>query len=111
MTVLAGKLTQRIQIEAPQETRGEFGDVVKDWALHAEVWAHVRNISGREYTVRGLDLGTVNTSIRIRLNRSIRDDMRVLYRGQVYAIVAVLHDDAGREYTDLVCSVGANDGR
>ena len=111
MTLTAGKLTQRIRIEAPLETRSEYGDVVKDWVLHAELWANVRNISGREYTVRGLDLGTVNTSIRIRLKRSVTDEMRVLYRGQVYAIVAVLHDDAGREYTDLVCSVGANDGR
>ena len=111
MTLAAGSLNSRIEIQAPLEVRGEYGDILKTWQTHATVWANIRNISGKEYTVRGLDLAAVNTSIRIRLRRSITPQMRVLYRGEIYNIVAVLHDEARREHTDLVCQAGANDGR
>ena len=111
MTLAAGSLNSRIEIQHPVEERDDYGDVIKTWQTHATVWANIRNISGKEYTVRGLDLAAVNTSIRIRLRRSVNEQMRVLYRRQIYNIVAVLHDEARREHTDLVCQTGANDGR
>lgn len=105
----AGILNSRITVQRKIENRSEYGDVVVQWQDFGEFWANVRNISGKEFGLRGLDLAQLTTSIRIRLNREITAQMRVLFRGQIYEIVAVIHDEQWREFTDLACRSGLNE--
>ena len=49
MTLAAGSLNSRIEIQHPVEERGDYGDVIKTWQTHATVWVH-RRTGGLEIT-------------------------------------------------------------
>lgn len=107
----AGRLNSRITIERQVKTQSEYGDILTEWELVGSFWANVRNVNGKEFTLRGMGLNSADTSIRIRLNRKIDHEMRVVFRGEEYQILAVLHDEQSMDYTDLACRRGLSDGR
>lgn len=107
----ASNLTQRIQIERPITHRDDYGAEITEWQPESTVWANIRFPSGKEYQDGGVDLNSVSASFRIRLNRRITHAMRVVFRGQIYAIIAVLHDEQNREYTDIVANLQAGEGK
>lgn len=45
----AGRLTERILIEAPTETENALGEMVPSWQTVAERWARVLETPGREF--------------------------------------------------------------
>lgn len=49
-------------------------------------------------------------SLRIDYRPDIDASMRALLGGAPYDIVQVRHDHEGRQWTDLVCELGGNDG-
>jgi SPP1 family predicted phage head-tail adaptor len=49
-------------------------------------------------------------SLRIRYRPDISAAWRVIYRGQVADIQAVLPDEVAREHIDLVISLGTSEG-
>lgn len=44
----AGRYRQRVQIQAPTETRGTSGKVTRSWSTLATVWAQVEPLRGVE---------------------------------------------------------------
>jgi SPP1 family predicted phage head-tail adaptor len=109
----AGKLNKRITIEQFIEKRNELGQkVVKEWQPLITVWANIRNVSGSEFVRNSVEIGEVNTSIRIRKRKlDLNSKMRVIYQSQSYEVVAVLPDEVGNEYVDFACKKGVGDGR
>ena len=101
----ASNLTQRIQIERPIIRRDDYGAEIIEWQPESTVWANIRFPSGKEYQAGGV------ASFRIRLNRRIHHQMRIIFRGQIYAILAILHDEQNREYTDIVANLQAGEGK
>lgn len=106
----AGVLNRRVTIQMLSTTLDEYGQPAGAWADIATVWANIKNVSGLETVKSGLDVSVVSTSIRIRYRDDVTAGMRVLYGVKAWDIRAVLPDDAGREYCDLVCQVGLNQG-
>ena len=107
----ASNLTQRIQIERPIIRRDDYGAEITEWQPESTVWANIRFPSGKEYQAVGVDLNSVAASFRIRLNRRITSQMRIIFRGQIYAILAILHDEQNRKYTDIVANLQAGEGK
>lgn len=107
----SGALNNRILIEKPDFKRDGYGTQIIAWRAHQTLWANVRVQNGAENQRNNVDLRTVKVSFRVRLNRSLLPEMRVIFRGQIYAIHAVLHDEQGREYTDLSCVLQIGDGK
>ena len=62
----AGKLNKRVTIQGHTETIDEYGYAVKTWTDLATVWAHVKNVNGKEFIMSNVELSEVSTSIRIR---------------------------------------------
>lgn len=100
------RLDGRVILEEPLLRRTELGDEVKSWRLFGTFWANVRHLNGKEYSIGNIDAATAKSSVRIRLNRAVTVDMRLIHRGEIYRIEAVLHDETRRKYTDLVCTKG-----
>lgn len=105
-----GKLNRLITIQRPNPATNEYGEPVGGWIDVASVWANVRHISGMETLKSDADISIVRASIRIRRRRDVDAGMRVLVDGKTYDIRAVLDDVFGREYCDLTCEQGANNG-
>lgn len=112
MTLPAGKLNRRILIQRRQTGEDEAGQPLLGWEDVASVWANVLGQTG---------LGTIKTSgtvaaaikaysFRIRFREGLDEGMRVVLAGEPFDVKQVRMDYAGREWTDLVCEAGGNDG-
>jgi SPP1 family predicted phage head-tail adaptor len=64
-------------------------------------------VSGEQ---NGVEASVTRYSMRIRYRPGIDAGMRVLLAGVPYDITSVQMDEDRREWTDLVCNRGANDG-
>lgn len=99
----AGKLNERVLLQRPEIMQDDFGALRKTWHDVGEFWANVRFPRGAEFQRDNTDLRTVSASVRVRFRRDLDADMRVVHRGRILAITAVLPDEAGKQYVDLIC--------
>lgn len=109
----AGKLNERVKIEQPIITRDSYGANIKTWQPVATVWANVRFERGAEFQRNRADLRTVSVSVRLRLCQKTRDmtaDWRIIHRGRVFAVSAVLPDETNKQFIDVVCIEQRGDG-
>lgn len=118
MTMQAGRLNRKITIQRKGESADELGYPVPGvdaWIDVDTLWADVRAPSGLgqiagEFQAGGTEVSRVQYSMRIRYRPSVEAGMRAVLRGVPFEIRQVIHDEAGRKHTDLVCATGANEG-
>jgi len=107
----AGTLNRRVTIQRNETVLDDYGEPLPSvWADAAKVWADVKILSGLQTIKEGVDVSVLKASMRIRYRADIDASMRVVYQGRVFDIRAVLPDVSGREYLDLVCESGMNQG-
>lgn len=106
----AGRLNRRVVIQQRLAAENELGERVSGWQTVDTVWANVINKSGLETVRNEMDMSVVSASIRIRYRTGITAGMRVLDGSTVYDIQAVLLDNTGKQYVDLVCQTGGSNG-
>ncbi len=110
----AGSLNQRITIQRRKAVLDAFNQESIEWVNHCSVFANIRTISGTsfisaEFQAANAEVSRASVSIRIRYRDDLRADMRVIHRGIIYEIRAVLPDLMNREFVDLGCAVGASE--
>lgn len=106
----AGKLNRAVTIQRLVQGQDDIGQPVSTWIGLATVWANIAHKSGLETIKADAPVSEVQASIRIRYRTDIDAGMRVVFGATHYDIRAVMSDAAGREFTDLVCVVGASNG-
>ena len=108
----AGKLNRRITIQQRQAGYDEAGQPVQTWADVVSVWANVAGNTGLTTIKNASDVTAAikRYSIRIRFREGLNEGMRVLLGTVPFDVKEVRMDYAGREWTDLVCEQGGNDG-
>jgi SPP1 family predicted phage head-tail adaptor len=94
MTLAAGRLRDRVTLQAKSVTRGDFGDEVVTWGTHATLWASVESLSGREYIEQQFGVDQVRATRAVRVVLRYRDDvvpwMRLVHGGRVLEIQTVI---------------------
>lgn len=75
------------------------------WIDVCKPWANIKHLSGSEAIKADAETSTVRVSIRIRYRMGLDAGMRVVHGATVYAVKAVMPDEARREYLDLACEV------
>lgn len=111
-----GPLRHRITLQAPSQAQnedtGEMVPVWTDWPEQgAKHWARIEPLSGRDFIASKALQSEVSGRIVLRYRAGITASMRILYRGTVYSIHAVLPDTkSGREYLTLLVSEGVKRG-
>lgn len=108
--MLAGTLSNLIQLQRKTSGKDSIGQPVETWSTYASVWADVRMLTGRETISSGTDVGTASASVRIRYRSDVTNGDRLIAQGFIFNIGAPLPGVAGLEYTDLPCTMGANVG-
>jgi len=112
VTLAAGKLNRRITIQRRQTGTDAAGQPLQGWEDVVVVWSQLAGDNGLA-TIRAsgdLPAPIKRYSFRIRYRDGLDEGMRVIYAGAPFDIKAVRMDFAGREWTDLVCELGGNDG-
>jgi SPP1 family predicted phage head-tail adaptor len=93
---------KRIRIQQRGAGVDEAGQPIDAWTDVCQVWADIRDISGREFVAAGAERAEVTTRIRIWRRGDISRAMRVLHGATVYDIKAPL--DEGGDTTLLMCT-------
>lgn len=113
MSLAAGTLNRRISIQRRVSGTDDAGQPLPGWESVVDVWAHVRGQTGMG-TITGLQDNVAASierySIRIRYREGLDAGMRVVYGAQIFDIRQIRMDFERREWTDLVCELGGNDG-
>ncbi|WP_438391083.1 phage head closure protein [Caballeronia sp. DA-9] len=115
----AGDLNRRVRIERNGGGFDDLGQPIEGWTTVVETWCNVKMLTGKETLTSDADVANASASIRIRYRTDIDNGMRAVVLkyvdGQpvddvVFNILAPLPNVASREYTDLACSTGSNQG-
>lgn len=124
MTISAGRLRHRIQIQQQVDLLDSNGLVVQDpndgtvskvWQTFHECWAAIEPLSTREFIQSQAAQSSVSERIIIRFIDGLNAGMRILHapigRAQVvYNIHGLLRDkDSGLEYITIPVSQGVNE--
>lgn len=113
MGLAAGSLNRQITIQKPGAGKDPAGQPMKAWVDVATVWANVKSQTGMGVVTgeqSGVEASVTRYSFRIRYRQGLDASMRVLMGSTVYDITSVQMDESAREWTDLVCNRGANNG-
>ena len=111
MTV-AGDLNQRITLQERVKTTNTRGEVVYEWSTVMLVWAQANPLRGREFFEAAQTQSEITTRFRIRYREGIDATMRIIWKGEYYAIKAPpIEVNGQREWIDLMCRAGPMDDR
>jgi SPP1 family predicted phage head-tail adaptor len=106
MSIPSGILRRLVDIEDLVTAQDSSGDITQSWQTFAEkVPAAVEPLSGRELIRAQSMQSEITARITIRFKEGVKATMRVLHRGQIYRIHAVLLDKvSGRAHITLMVS-------
>lgn len=109
--IAAGEYDQRITLQAPTESQSAIGEVTRTWSDVATVWAKVVTVRGAEFLAAAQAQFRVDLRVRIRWRDGVNNKMRIVWGGQPYAVREVMDGGRRREYIELLCTHGVEDGR
>ncbi|MDX7992960.1 phage head closure protein [Xenorhabdus littoralis] len=101
----AGRLRHRITLQHFQTDVLPSGQRAQSWQDIATVWAEVKHISGRELLAAGAALAETTVRVWLRYRSDVSPASRMVFRGQVYDIQAVIPDPK-RIQLELLCKQG-----
>jgi SPP1 family predicted phage head-tail adaptor len=97
-----GSLRERLLLEQPVRTPDGGGGASLAWETVAELWAHVRPISGDERLRHDQLSGHLTHEVWIRFRAGVVPAMRFRQGARIYEVVAVL--EAGhRAHLKCLC--------
>lgn len=99
--MLAGKLRQRVTIQAPTRTRNERGAEVLAWSDVATVWAEVRTPYGRERTANEQTVAVLTHVVTMRFRSDVTPSHRLRWGSRTFALLATPDPDNRRRV--MVC--------
>lgn len=108
----AGALNRRITIQQRDTGVDAAGQPLQTWSDFAKVWTFPVGKTGLLVLKEAgeVPLAVKQYSLRIRYREDINEGMRVVYRGYIFDIKQVRMDFSGREWADLICEQGGNNG-
>lgn len=104
MTMQAGKLDQRVTIQATATGQDAYGEPLAGWTDVVTVWASVTDLSGREFIAAQATQATVTTKVWIRCRPGIVAAMRLVHKTDIYNVLTVLRQ--GQDGLLLMCERG-----
>lgn len=111
MTTPAGKRNQRITIQQQVQADDALGNPVGQWADVVSLWAAVLPIRGREYFAAGQMQDPQDVKFVVLYRPGINQQQRILWRGDPYAIHAVIDVGGAQKELELMTVNGLRDGR
>lgn len=106
----AGRLRQYITIEQPPTGQDAAGQPLTTWTVFAYAYARISPINGAERFDADANRNPLTHEIEIRYISGISPDMRVLFDGRYFNIVAIRNTDERNAQMFLDCVEGLSNG-
>jgi len=107
--ISAGKLDQRVTLQAKSASRAANGEEVVTWTDVATVWASVQQLRGKEFFAGAQMQDEIDVRVRLRYRTGVTRDQRLMWNGAPLDIVSVIA--LGRnEALELMCVSGVRNG-
>ena len=100
----SGKLNKKIIIEVVTETRTNSGAISEAWATHAEMFASITPVNGKEYFAAAQVQAENIVKFRIRYQSGLTTKMRILYNTNYYDIKSILNEFERNDVLILMAS-------
>lgn len=112
MTLQAGKLRHRIEIQEAIKSKDASGSLCVEWiSKYKGIPAEFYPSSVKEFIASKSEHSVISARFVIRYRSDINSSMRIICRGHIYNILGVLPDPySGLEYLTLPVSSGVNGG-
>jgi SPP1 family predicted phage head-tail adaptor len=112
MSIEAGRLRHKIEIQYPSQQQLDTGEIVFTWDKFAgPIWAAFEPVSAREFMAGNAIQSEIVARFVIRYREGLTANMRIVHKGKFYNIAGILTDkDSGLEYITLPVTNGVNDG-
>ena len=85
------KLNKRIVVEEPIKTTDNAGGFDINWSLIGSFWSEIKPASIKEENFADKKQKVITHEITIRYNSVIKDNMRIIFDGRIFEIVAVVN--------------------
>lgn len=104
MVKQVGRLNRRVELQEQQPEFDALGRQVRNgWRTIAKLWAEVRDTSGSEAEQAKQISAGASVVVVIRGRSGMNTQQRLLFRGRILEIKAIVDpDNSGREFT-LYC--------
>ena len=109
MSQRAGELRHRITIQTKSSDRdGDGYPIPSPWVDYKKLWGKVTHLSGKDLIAAQANQSKIVARLKIRYREDVNTDMRVIYKGGIYAIDSPALEDAdsGYEYVTFLLSQG-----
>ena len=100
----AGRMRQRIRIQAKTTTIDDLGEPVEAWADLAQAWAEKLALRQREFVAAGGEQQEVTVVYRIRWRIDVTVQMRVMDGATAYNIRQAIDESGQRRTLTLRCT-------
>ncbi|WP_354637311.1 phage head closure protein [Morganella morganii] len=106
----AGRLRHIVTFQRAEITILQSGQREKLWVdIGQPVNVEVKPVSGRELLTAGAEMSEITVRVWMRYRPDIHPACRMIYRGQIYDIQAVI-PDVKFTRLELLCKQGVKDG-
>ncbi len=103
--ITAGRLDQRITLQAATVTRDAVGGPMEAWADLVTLWANVRDLSGKAIHEAEQVGSSVTRRVTIRHRSGVTAALRVKFDDARVAKVAYVREVGRREFIELDCEM------
>lgn len=103
-----GDMRNRIEIqEYDSEAVNENGYPAPEWITVKRPWTKIKTVKGSEIISGSAEVNTKVKRFIIRPTEGLHEKQRIIHKGIIYAIQAILEDDEKEEtYTIIALSTG-----
>jgi len=100
--IRAGLMRERVEVQAPAESRSPMGEATLAWTTIATVWASVDGLSSRE-VLQAMQANVIAShKVRIRFMPAITHEHRIKWRERTMEIASVVERETRTMHELLV---------
>lgn len=103
MTIQAGRLRTRVDIQQTIRTPDRAGGFTQNWSTLTTVWAEILPLSGKEVFEQMKSQSNISHKVTIRYRAGVTGVMRLKVGGTLYLIRAILNPRNMNESLELYC--------
>lgn len=96
------KRNYKIEIQHYIEVENEVGEVCKKWKTYKKLWSEKKEPVTLRSSVDDKETLQYNTKFVIRYTDDLNESMRIIYKGVVYDILSITHNDDINKYETYI---------
>lgn len=103
---MAGNLRNKVELLMRDDSVDAYGDRSEQYLTVGFRWCEVKELSGRELAVEGVQASEVGARVVMRsdsLTRTLRGDDALGYNGKVYRIQSISERDNKGRFLEIGC--------